>query len=185
MAYQVPTCEPREVTPGDTWAWDVSYPYFPASEGWQLSYAIRGPDDLDVAWSTHISANGDVFEVRVPASTTDDVSIAGAYRMVGRVTLSGEVHVVYNQPLLVLANPTTAVNAKSFNRRMLEAIQAAALTDAAATGGALVEVTVDGHTHRFATEVERRTLVANYALLVAIEENPHGSLTHAAEFVRG
>src|SRR5687768_10448329 len=130
MTYTVPYGEPKTLRSGDSWFWDVAYGEYPASDGWQLTYQLRGPEDLDVAWTTHVTAEGAGFEVRIPVTSTD--LAAGSYVLVGRVSLAGEVHTVYTARLLVLANPVAAVAAKSFNRRMLEAIEAA-LEDAAAT----------------------------------------------------
>lgn len=180
MAYQVPTSEPLDAVAGASWFWDIQYPQFPASEGWQLTYYIRGPEDFDTTWDTHVTASGDAFEVRIPATATD--LTAGKYRMTGWVVLSGEKHAVYDGHLLVVANPATAVNAKSHARQMLEALEAAELT--AASTSSTVRVRINGRETEYARDEYDRRL-AKYRLLVAIEENPDGGIDHEAVFARG
>jgi hypothetical protein len=184
LAYTVPTVEPRQIESGSVAYWDASYPAFPASDGWQLTYYVRGPVDTTFAWGTEVSADGAGFAVRVPTTKTDDLTAAGGYRLVGRCTKDGEVHTVYNEPLLVLANPATAVNAKSFNRRMLEALDAALIANVANTGERQ-SVSANGRTVVYRDRAAIETARAHYAVLVAIEENPTGEIAHAAVFVRG
>jgi hypothetical protein len=189
VARATPTKEPAELFIGSAWSWDVAYSDFPADDSWQLSYALRGPDDIDLAWGTEVTAadSGPGFEVRVPKATTDGITTPGAYRLIGRVSKSGDEFdglVVHNEHLLLLADPTTAVNAKSFNRQMLEALETA-LVAGVSSSAEVLEVVINGRrtTYRERGEIEKAH--AHYLLLVAIEDNPRGSLSHATEFVRG
>lgn len=184
MAYTIPTHEPAEAFVGESWFWDVTYGAFPADESWQLAYYLRGPKDLDFAFGSEVTAgDGSEFEVRVPATTTDDLAgYPGPYRLIGRVSKSGEVHTVYNEHLLVLPDPATAVNAKSHARQMLDAIEAALLDFAA--GAQQVRTTVNGRTVEFRSTDDLTALESRYRMLVALEDNPDGSITRLTEFVR-
>lgn len=185
VAYTIPTYEPSQGQAGESWFWDISYPDFPADESWELSYYLRGPVDLDFAFGTEVTAgDGAEFEVRVPATTTDDLTAAGAYRLIGRVSKSGEVHTVYNEHFLVLADPSTAVNVKSFARQMLEAIDTA-LIAGVASSAETKRLTINGRTIEYRDTADLEGRRAHYAVLVALEDNPYGSVTHVAEFVRG
>lgn len=184
LAYQVPTSPPSEARIGTSWFWDVSYPSFPASDGWQLNLYFRGPTDLTITWASGITADGAGFAVRITPALAAALTTAGKYLLTGTVTLSGEVHEVERRHLLVLAAATAAVNVKSFNRQMLEAIQTALLAGVA-TSAEKKRITVNGRTVEYRDRAELDVLHARYTYLVAIEDNPTGRVVHEAEFVRG
>jgi hypothetical protein len=186
LSYQIPTVEPTQAVIGTSWYWDATYADFPASDGWTLTYHLRGATDADFITGTDsvtITANGSAFEVRIPATKTAGLT-AGKYRLTGRVSLAGEIHVVYSAHLLALTDPTNALDAASFNRQMLDALETA-MVAGVASGSELQTVTINGRTISYRDRAELNAAHAHYSLLVAIEENPHGSLSHAAEFVRG
>lgn len=188
MATQIPQSEPRDLTIGSAWAWDITYPAFPADESWQLSYYLRGPSDLDIVWGTHVTAgSGPEFEVRVTAAQSAALTVPGAYRLVGRVSKAGDPldgAIVFNEHLLVLADPVTAVNAKSTARQMLEAIDAALIAGVSTTSEAK-RITINDRTIEYRDRSELERLRAHWSMIVAIEENPYGSVVHETEFVRG
>lgn len=189
MAKTIPTREPRQLVIGSSWAWDPSYLDFPADDSWQLSYDIRGPDDFDLVWGTHVSAgDGSEFEVRVTAAeSAAGITTPGTYRLVGRVNKSGDTwdgEIVYSEHLLVLADPSTAVGVKSFNRQMLEAIDTALLAGASNSAEAQ-RIEINGRVIQYRDTADLEGRRAHYAMLVAIEENPYGSVVQEAEFVRG
>lgn len=185
MAYTIPKVPPTELRLGSSWFWDVTYPQFPASDSWELNLYFRGANDFDVVWSTGITASsGAAFEVRITPAlvTTGSLTTPGPYILHGTVTLSGEVHAVEDCHLLILPASSAVVNAKTFNRQMLEAYQGAAIS--LGEGGLkYAEVTINGRKSVFAVEAYERKL-AHYTLLVAIEENPGGTIVHVTEFVR-
>ena len=186
MAYTIPVVPPTELRLGSSWFWDVTYPQFPASDSWQLNLFFRGPEDLDVVWATGIAAasSGPVFEVRITPTIVDagTFTTPGAYRLYGEVSLSGEVHAVEDRHILVLANPSAVLKAKSFNRQMLEAFQAAAI--GLGEGGLkYAEVSINGRKSVFAVDQYEKKL-AHYAYVVAREENPGGSFIHESVFTR-
>lgn len=187
MTRITPTCEPTEVTIGSAWSWDVTYSDFPSNSGWTLAYYIRGPVDLTLAAGTEVTADGSGgFEVRVPRTTSDNLAgYPGAYRLTGRVFKASDEFdgtIVYSGHLLVLADPSEAVGAASFNRQMLDAIDEALLAGIS-DSGEFKSVSVNGRsvTYRDRAEIEKAR--AHYALLVALEENPDGVVDHAGVFV--
>lgn len=184
MSYTIPTVEPRQGQAGSSWFWDATYTSFPANESWELSYYLRGVEDADFLWGSVVSAGtGAVFEVRIPASTTSGLT-AGAHRLIGRVTKSGEVHEVYNVPFLVLADPATAVNAKSFNRQMLEAIDAALIAGVDQSAG-VQRLEINGRTIEYRTTADLQKMRSHHLYLATLEENPGARIDHLTEFVRG
>ena len=188
MAKQVAQREPVEGFIGSAWSWDVYHGDFPSDDSWQLSYHLRGPTDIEIAWATEVTAAaaGGGFEIRVPITKTDDLTVPGKHQLIGRVTKAGDDFdgsVVHNSHFLVLANPVTAVGVKSDNRLRLDAL----LTAQKSQGTKEIVhrvITADARTVEY-DDAEYERLVAKYMTLVALEENPHGSLTHATEFVRG
>ena len=122
MPETIPTTEPTELRAGENWNWDRRLSDYLPSSGWALSYALRGPTDLDIT----AQANGDVHEVRVSPLESDGV-IAGTYTLAGFVEKGDPVTdrvVVFEDTILVAANPLLAVNAKSHAETVYEAITA-------------------------------------------------------------
>jgi len=68
MSAAIPTCEPTQLTAGDTWQWLVSFPdYVPSTHA--LSYAIAGRSAL--GWqSGYVAAKGNAYLVTVPTTAT-------------------------------------------------------------------------------------------------------------------
>lgn len=178
MPFQIPTEEPTRVTAGDSWFWDRTYGDYPASDGWELRYYVRGPSGshLDIEWGTHVTADGDGFEIRVPASATTDIAGDG-YSLVGRVTKGDESHLVYRDQLVVQANPAREGGERSFAQKMLEAFQEATLSE----DGLYRRVERGDRTYDYAIEEWERRL-AHWKLMVELERNPDARVTHAAKF---
>lgn len=124
MIPQIPTREPTDAVAGDSLQWDVEYADYPATAGWELSYAIRGPENLDIACGSMVSAVGAGFAVRVPAAATEGL-VAGGYTLVGFVAKDGERFTVYRGPLRVAANPAAEGGAASPDEQLLELVTAA------------------------------------------------------------
>lgn len=188
--YSVPTCEPTDVTAGDSLEWDKTLSLFPASQGWELSYALISESgagataDLAIAFDAvlgPVTANGDVFEVRVSASSTEDL-VTGPYRLVATVTDGSTKKSWLAGRVLVHADPAAEVGAKSFSRTMRDTLRTA--MSSAASDGAYLSVSVNGRSVTYAREHASAEL-ARYEYLVALEENSAGEISHAVEFVRG
>ncbi len=181
MAPSVPTIEPTAPVAGDSWKWDKTLTAYPAGEGWQLSYYVRGPIDIDIDWGTEVTASGDVFQVRVEETKTDDLTAAGAYDLIGRVTDGTDTYTVVRCRINVQANPATAVNAKSLAVQMVEALDAALLANPESAG--VVRVQINGRTIEYGSPDEAQRARDRWNLQVEIERNPNARLTHAARMV--
>lgn len=182
VAYQIPTQTPGHFQIGTSWFWDVAYPEFPASDGWQLNLYFRGPTDLTVAWASGISASGNTFQVRITPTLAQPLKVGGSYRLYGTVTLSGEVHEVENRIVSVAVAATTPVGAKSFNRQMLEAIETAMLAGATSSTDAR-RIEINGRVIEYRDREELNVLRSRYMALVAVEDNPNGRIIHEVTFV--
>jgi hypothetical protein len=79
MTATIRTTEPNTITTREEVHWKKTYTNYPASL-WQLNYYFRGPGvGFNAAWATEVTADGDDFDIVVPASKTDDVTVAGIY----------------------------------------------------------------------------------------------------------
>lgn len=183
MAFEVPTCPPAEVRIGTSWYWDVDYVDAPASDSWELNLYFRGATDLTIAWGSGIAASGDTFQVRITPAFAATLTVPGSYRMVATVTLGSDVHEVEDRSILVLPAASTAVNAKSHNRQVLEAVQAALLSGVASNPGTK-SVSVNGRSIEYRDSDDLLKLEATYLARVAIEENPDGRIIEEVQFVR-
>src|SRR5690606_32392308 len=80
---QLPTTIPARLTAGDTWRWRSCVPWHPPSEGWSLSYVLRGPEGK-VVTATGEADGDDAWIVTVVASVTEECP-AGTYAWSARV----------------------------------------------------------------------------------------------------
>ena len=79
MTATVRTIEPTQITTFEEVTWTKSYADYPATL-WQLNYYFRGPGiGFNAAWGTEVTADDDDFAITVPASKTDNVTVAGIY----------------------------------------------------------------------------------------------------------
>ncbi len=117
--YEVPTQEPTEVTANDAITWRRTLVDFPPSEGWELSYALRGPALLDITATA--DAGGYLVSNSAPATS-------GEYYLQGYVTRNTERHTVYSGNLTVKpdlsAITTGTYDGRSRVKRTLDAIDA-------------------------------------------------------------
>ena len=182
LTFEIPQTEPQKLFAGDSWKWDKMLAQFPASDGWQLSYAFRGETDYDAAWGTEVTSPSgeDGFEIRIDESNTD--LPPGAYKLYGRVADGTDVHTPIELKINILANPATAVDAKSFSQTQLEAIEARIA--ARTLTQEQKSVRINGRAIEFADEDELKVARAHYKYLVELEKNPSGRLSHAARFTR-
>ncbi len=82
----IPTIEPLSLIKGETLLFTKSFPDYPATDGWTLSYAFRGASKQDV----NATASGADFSISADTSTW----VAGDYWYEGKVTKAGVIHVV-------------------------------------------------------------------------------------------
>lgn len=115
--------EPTELTAGMSWRWDRHLPDHAAADGWSLTYAVRGADDLDIT----TVPDGDTYQVRV--TPADTALPAGTYMLTGYVERGApditDREIVYRGMLEVLANPLLAVGRRTHAETTLEVIEAA------------------------------------------------------------
>lgn len=122
MSYTIPTIEPKKFTAGDTVKWTKSFPDFPASDGWVLSYAFVNADGA--FGETTSEADGDGFLVTISASESGAIT-AGEYTWQAYVTLDTERFQVGRGLVVVAANfADGAVDGRSDTKVILDALTA-------------------------------------------------------------
>ncbi len=129
MAPTTPFGEPTDVVAGDSWLWTARYGDYPSSEGWALSYSLRGVHQLDTE-TAEVTVASDLWTVNIPASRTADLA-GGTYRwaayMTGSGSYAGRRHQVGTGVLTVAPNAALAAEGdlQSSDERILAAIEAA------------------------------------------------------------
>lgn len=110
MAPQTPSGEPSCVRAGDSWLWTTSFPEYPVSEGWALSYAFKGPGELLTTLAMIVS-DGTSHTVTIPAADTAALC-SGTYQwaatMDGSGAYAGRRHTVRTGTLVVESNIESA-----------------------------------------------------------------------------
>jgi len=118
MPFTIPTIEPTIVMAGTDWHWTIELPDYPASEGWTLTYYLRGPSILNIV-ATRVGTTN-VYDVKALASATQAL-LPGRYSWQAIVAgVSSETHVARPIPddstdpetlgeLTVLQNIATAI----------------------------------------------------------------------------
>lgn len=122
---ELPTREPGAFAAGETPRWTKTLDDFPASEGWELTYYLRGAGaGLDVS----ATADGDGFLVEVQAASTENLT-PGSYRWQGWVSKDDESYQVADAPVVVKRGfagvaAETVVETRSEVKQILDAIDA-------------------------------------------------------------
>lgn len=116
MDYQ----EPLEVAAGDTIIWTRVLPDYPASAGWVLKYALRGPDVVNV----NSEPDGDNHLVTIDPT---EITTQGLYSVQGYVEKEGVRHTIYSgrlkvTPDLVAADAT--FDGRTHAQKVVDAIEA-------------------------------------------------------------
>lgn len=104
MAARVATCEPTDVTAGDTWQWIVNDTDYPSSL-FALAYVIAGVDKLVLDATSCVPQPDNSFLVTATKSVT--MLSAGIYRFVRTFSDSTTRISQDLQPLTVAADPAT------------------------------------------------------------------------------
>ena len=123
-----PTTEPDRLIAGDTAKWLKTLADYPATDGWALSYVLANTSG---AITILASASGADHLVNVSAGTTNGWN-AGTYQMRARVSKAGEVYTIATQSIVIEPAFSTAIDARSNARKILEAVEAALLGTATA-----------------------------------------------------
>jgi hypothetical protein len=165
MSFQVPTCEPDQITAGDTASWKRSFQDFPPSEGWALTYAF-------------VKKGGEIPAINVP-TTTDGIYFVvnassanwtpGDYYGQAYITKGTERYQVWEGALTVRANLAgqNPGDIRSQARRTLDAIEAVIEKTA---GQQIKEWTVEGLQLQRRDMTELIMLRDKYKVIVQKEE---------------
>jgi hypothetical protein len=114
------TREPLTVAAGDTVTWSRTLADYPASTGWVLKYALRGPAVVDITGSS----DGDTHIITIAPA---DLTTAGTYAVQGYVENGSERRTVYTGRLKVTPDLTAAdatFDPRSHAQKVVEAIEA-------------------------------------------------------------
>ena len=114
------TKEPTEIQAGDSIAWTRYLSGFPASAGWLLKYAFRGPESADF----ESTADGD--DHLVDLDSTDTAIAPGEYIVQGFVVKGADRKTVFSGRVQVLPDLASAADfdPRSFAVKTLAAIEA-------------------------------------------------------------
>ena len=160
---QYPLNEPQQVTANDTMTWRRHSDEYPPSNGWILSYALRGPSSLDFTATS--DADGFVIDASAP-------SVAGEYFLQGMVSNGTERHTIHKSTVSVLPDLSTVTGAydgRSTTKIILDALDAVLAGDATK---AILEMDVDGTRIKNKTTAQLMTARGVYALKYWREKNP-------------
>lgn len=132
-----PNFEPVSLTQGDTWAWELSLPSYPANGGWALNYSLRNATGfLNFA----ATADNSQYKILVPAASTvgSPNFPAGLYNFEAYVSNAGtgERYTIRRGTINVLTDlsaQSSTFDARSFSQKMVDAIRAC--LQGRATGG--------------------------------------------------
>ncbi len=166
MAPQVPTSPPSQVRAGETWQWDDEYADYPRSEGWVLTYELRGIDAISILASMMV-ANGEGWRVTVPA-TTSPAYAPDSYEFIavltGTGTYAGVVRQVALPRLQILPNLIQAGRGDRVSQVQTDLAAVNAAISARIKGDQPENYMVDG------TQVSRVPLQDLYAIRVRLSQ---------------
>ena len=149
----IQTIEPLQIFAGDTLAWQINLPDYPASAGYTLNYRlINASGKIDITGA----ANGDIHQISVTA-TTSATYAAGSYDWQSYVTdESGERFTIKQGDMVINPNwaaQTAGLDTRSNAKQILDALEAAWIV--AATKRAFVmEYKIANRLMKFATRGE-------------------------------
>lgn len=116
------TVEPDQIISGDSVAWLKSLADYPASAGWALSYALRGPAQIDLT----TTPDGDGHLVSVGSAVTATWT-AGFYTWTLFASLWSDRYTVAQGNVEILADPVSVAvgtDQRPHCKRVLDAIEA-------------------------------------------------------------
>lgn len=120
MAASIPTAEPSVLRKGDTLAFTITEPDYPASQGWSLAYALV---NSTAKYEFSSTADGDAHAISVAATTTGTY-IPGRYRWVRAAVKGAERYTLREGDLEIKPDPTSgAYDPRTHARKTLEAIE--------------------------------------------------------------
>lgn len=121
----IPTCEPTELTAGDSWQWDRTLSEYLPTDGWALEYVLVGatPFPINVT-NGRLTVSGSVYQVRVPAADTAGLA-AGTYRIAAFATKGPDRFEVLRGSVTVLANLALLADGRTTTEKELALVDAA------------------------------------------------------------
>lgn len=152
MATTPPTTEPAFIQAGDTTAWTITLPDYPASAGWVLSYKF-----INAAGSQEVTAaaSGDDHAVTITASSTEDYA-PGTYTWLGFVRRTTERYTVRKGTVTVLPDldaQNAGYESRTPAQKALDDLRAA-LLQWLSTSGHIQEYEIAGRRMKFATAAD-------------------------------
>jgi hypothetical protein len=168
MAYTAPTTEPAALRSGDTWQWTPDLGDYPA-DAWTLTYYFR---NATAHFDIVATADGTGHVVSMAKAATA-VLVPGWYEWTAFVSTVTERYQVGSGRTEVLPDlaANTAFDARSFARKMLDAIEAA-LLDRATTDQLDLMAGTFGDRSITRDKDRLNTERARYRTEAAREENP-------------
>ncbi len=128
MTATVRTIEPTQITTREEIHWTRTYADYPATL-WTLQYRFRGPG---IGFNAAATADGDDFDIVVPAATTDNVTVAGWFTWQAWLTeiadSTNKILIGQGRTRIVVGfdpDHLGAVETRSANEVILDAIKAA------------------------------------------------------------
>jgi hypothetical protein len=115
--------EPAALIAGDTWTWRKSVADYKAGDGWSLKYRLVPADGGASEFTA--TADGDAYQVSVPAATTAGFA-TGSVAWFALVSKGADRVTVDQGRFTIRPNPATATTAQmlSHARKVLAAIEA-------------------------------------------------------------
>lgn len=140
-----------DLVAGDTLDFTVSVDGYPASDGWTLSYALRGPSAIDLT-ATPV---GQQYRVQASAATTA-AWIPGDYSWSRYVTLSGQRYSAGSGWLVIRPNLAAQVAGYDGRSQAEKALADAetALATFKSTNGRVKKYTIGQRSMEFSTSAE-------------------------------
>ena len=118
----IPTIEPDEFTAGELVEWTKSFSDYPASDGWVLTYAVRGAQEIDIV----ATADGDAHAVSLTAAATGAYT-AGMCWWQSKITKGSEVYILNSGDFEIIASLSAVsgtYDGRTHAAKMVDAIEA-------------------------------------------------------------
>ena len=159
---------PITATAGDTLAFNCYLPDYAAS-AWQLTFYLVGQSSRITINTTN---NAGTFQASVPAATTAAWA-AGEYEWQSRIDGNGQRYPIGAGRITILPDPATmqAQDTRTFNARMLAALQDALLKYAGGGQGVVANYTILGRSMTFRSMDEIQSQINEYQRRVNDEIN--------------
>jgi hypothetical protein len=164
------------VTANTTWKWYRDESTYPPSEGYALSYALRGASVLNISGGQITDDGASRFTITVADEDTADVT-AGTYTLVAYAAKDGERFEIGRWSVVVLADVSaaTAGQLQSHPERMVtileEEIEARVSGDGSAHAGLSIGTAAGGRQIEMIPLRELYQLLAQYRAQVRAERN--------------